>query len=349
MIIFLKYLLFLVLFCSSLCGASLVLTEPIRDGALQNEGYFIGSLYFEESSHLASEVSGVVEELYVKEGDKVKKGQKLALLNSDLLNQDIASKEALLKRSKALLQKSTKDFQRYKNLYQNNSISFKEYEDALFALEAQEGSSQSIEAELAKLKKEKEKKSLLAPYDGIILSQAFKRGEWVSIGDSLFNIAKLTPLKASIDVPFNVLRTLKIGQKVEVMIASKSYNAFIAAVIPLGDSKARTFPIKLSIDDPQEELIAGLEVQVKLFVGGGYNGLLIPRDAILPDEDGSAIFIVRDSKATKIKVTVEKYSGNFAIIHPKEEGILNTNDKVIIKGHERLRDGVEIIETIAHN
>ncbi len=325
-------------------AATLVATQSVSAGSLKEKSQFIGTLFFKERSNLASEVSGVVESIYVKEGQKVKKGQKLALLNSDLLNQDILAKEALLKQSQAVLQKSKKDFERFESLYKSNSVSFKEYEDSLFSLKAQEGASGAIAAELKRLKKERDKKTLIAPYDGIILSRSVQLGEWVNIGDSLFTIANLTSLEINVNVPFAVLRSLKIGQKIDTTIAGKPYSASIVALIPVGDTKARTFPIKLAIADTQDDLIEGLEAVVKISHSGQSEGLLVPRDAILPSNGAAVVFVAHGSKARKVEVQVNQYSGNLALVQSVQTDALQLGDKVITKGHERLQDGADIIE-----
>ncbi|MDE7447797.1 MAG: efflux RND transporter periplasmic adaptor subunit [Helicobacter sp.] len=340
-----KHCLALLLCLSMAHAATLVATQPVSAGSLQEKGEFNGTLFFKERSNLASEVSGVVESVYVEEGQKVKKGQKLALLNSDLLNQDILSKEALLKQAQAVLQKSKKDFERFESLYKSNSVSFKEYEDSLFSLKAQEGAAGAIAAELKRLKKERDKKTLIAPYDGMILSRSIQLGEWVNVGDSLFTIANLTSLEINVNVPFAVLRSLKLGQKVETTIAGKPYAASIAALIPVGDAKARTFPIKLAVADSQHHLIEGLEALVKISHTVQNEGLLVPRDAILPSNGKAIVFVARDSKAMRIEVHVSQYSGNLALVRSVEDNALHSGDKVITKGHERLHDGSDIIES----
>lgn len=331
---------------SLLHSATLVVTQSVENGYLQEDEEFIGTLTFKEKSNLASEVSGIVDDIYVNEGQYVRKNTKLALLNSDLLNQDIASKEALLEQANAILQKNQKDFERFESLYKSNSISFKEYEDALFTLKAQEGAKGSILADLQRLKKERDKKILSAPYDGVIISRSVQLGEWVNTGDSLFIIANLKSLEITVDVPFSVLRSLKIGQNVKVIVADKPYHATITAIIPLGNSKARTFPIKLSLADDQHELIEGLEARVQILRNNEtQNGFLIPRDAILPSNNGTVVYVARESKAICVEITVNKYSGNLALVYAKDKDTLRIGDKVITKGHERIEDGSEIIES----
>ena len=106
---------------------TLVVSQPIKSGILNQNHTYVGSLYFSERASLASEVSGVIDEIYVYEGDKVKQGQALAKLNDDLLTKEIKAKDSLLKQAKALLQKITNDFERYNNLNQIVSIAYKTY------------------------------------------------------------------------------------------------------------------------------------------------------------------------------------------------------------------------------
>ncbi|WP_104722085.1 efflux RND transporter periplasmic adaptor subunit [Helicobacter mesocricetorum] len=326
-----------------LANPTLIVAQPIKNGAFTQNHSYIGSLYFSERSFLASEISGVIEEMFVKEGDKIKKDQPLAQLNSDLLDKEIATKKALLQQAQAILKKSTKDFQRYESLYKSNSIAYKEYEDALFDLQAQEGNKNAIASQLQLLQTQLQKKTIKAPYDAVILEKTLKIGEWVSAGASVFKIAKLTPLEATIEVPFTILRSLKVGDSIETSIAGKDYPSKIIAIIPLGDSKARTFPIKLSIEDKKGELIEGLEVKAHLHIQKEKDSLLVPRESIVPTQNGYAIFVIKDNKAKQVMVNINGYEGFNASIKPLNI-TLSTEDRVITEGNERLRDGEAIRE-----
>lgn len=338
-----KKILFLLLPLVLFAKETLVVSTPIRSGTLQQAHKFVGSLYFSDRSSLASEIQGVIDEIYVDEGSKVKKGQALAKLNSDLLIKEINAKTALLNQSLAILKKNTKDFERYSKLYKSDSIAYKEYEDALFNLEAQKANTQSIKADLEYLKTQKDKKTLIAPYDGVILQKLLKQGEWVSAGASIFNIAKLSPLEANFEVPFSILRSLKLGDSINVEIAQKTYPAKISALIPLGDAKARTFPIKLAITDNKGELIEGLEVRANFNLSSPSDTLLVPRDSILPTQNGYSIFIIQGKTAKEVAIKVNSYEGLDASITPLNK-TLSTKDRVITQGHERLRDGQAILD-----
>lgn len=319
----------------------LVSVAPIQSGILNQNYQYIGSLYFSERGLLASEVAGVIDNVNVKEGQRVKKGELLATLNSDLLSNEILSKEGALKQARAQYEKIQKDFSRFKTLYESESVSFKEYEDALFDMQAQKGNMESISYALELLKTQKRKKSIIAPYDGVILQKLLSQGEWVNAGAGVFNIAKITPLEATFEVPFAILRALKVGDSLKVWIANQMYNAKISAKIPLGDTKARTFPVKLAIDDPKQELIEGLEVRASFDVESDESVLLVPRDSILPTLEGNVIFIINGKSAKKVAIEVKGYKDLNAYIVPLDWN-LSVKDKVIIAGVERLSDGDKI-------
>ena len=323
--------------------AILVETALIESGVLSQTYQYVGSLYFSERGMLASEVSGIIDSVLVDDGARVKKGQALAVLNSDLLRDEIASKEGALKQAKAQYEKIKKDYARYKSLYESESISFKEYEDILFDMQAQKGNMESISNGLELLKTQERKKTIIAPYDGVVLQKMLKQGEWVNAGASVFNIAKLTPLEATFEVSFEILRSLKVGESLEVQIANHTYQARVSALIPLGDAKARTFPLKLAIEDPKGELIEGLEVRASFNVKGQKEKFLVPRDAILPEIDGNVIFILDGSQAKKVKILVQGYDGLKAFIAPLN-GSFSKGDRVIVVGAERLKGGENVVE-----
>ncbi|TLD80622.1 efflux RND transporter periplasmic adaptor subunit [Helicobacter sp. MIT 11-5569] len=323
--------------------ATLVKTAPIQSGILNQTYQYVGSLYFSERGLLASEISGIIDSVVVNEGQRVKKGEVLAILNSDLLSDEIASKEGAFKQAKAQYEKIKKDYARYKTLYESESISFKEYEDILFDMQAQKGNMESIAHGLELLKTQKRKKVITAPYDGVVLQKLLKQGEWVSAGAGVFNFAKLTPLEATFEVSFEILRSLKVGDNLEVQIANQNYKATVSALIPLGDAKARTFPLKLAIDDPKGELIEGLEVRASFGVKGDKEMFLVPRDAILPEANGNVIFVLNGKQAKKVAITIKGYEGLNAYIAPINWN-LNVENRVIVVGIERLKDGDNVSE-----
>ncbi|MGP1449979.1 MAG: efflux RND transporter periplasmic adaptor subunit [Wolinella sp.] len=326
---------------TKMVDSQLVSSATIRAGSIENLGEFIGTLYFGELSELASEVSGVVENLTVNEGMHVKKGDVLARLGSELLQKDIASKEATLKQARAKASKASKEFERLSKLHSSSAVSFKEFEDARFDKEAEEGNAESVLNELLRLKSELVLKQLKAPFDGVIIKKLLNRGEWVASGAAVFSIARLDSLEASVDVPFEVAQNLRIGESVRLTIAQREYSGKVKAIIPLGDAKARTFPVKIALNGANGELFEGLSVRAKFKLSGKESGLLIPRDAIVPREGKNLIFVIRDSKAMSVSVEVLSFHEMDALVRSDS---LSVGERVVVRGQERLRTNQAVRE-----
>ena len=178
----------------------------------------------------------------------------------------------------------------------------------------------------------------------MILKKLLEEGEWVAIGASVFDIAEVSALEATFEVSFEILRSLKEGAVLEVLIAQKKYQATISALIPLGDAKARTFPVKLSIEDPESELIEGLEVQASFQLKDDKGYFAIPRDCILPTAEGNVIFVAEQGRARRIPIVIKSYQDHKAFVVPLQ-GDLDKTDRVIVQGMERLKDGDFIRES----
>lgn len=320
-------------------GTSSVITAPIKEGEMQIKAEFIGTLYFSQSSTISTEIGGIVDKVYVVEGQSIKKGDPLVLLNSDLLQKNISSKEASLKQAKAIAQKNEQYFNKMQELYKNQSISQKEFDDVLYDKEAAIANTQSIAADLQSLLLERQKKTIRAPFSGVVLKRTAQEGAWINSGGAVLDLAIINPIEAHVNVPFNATQHIKNNMDVVATIQGKSYNGKVSAIIPQGDVKTRTFPIKVSFNNPNGELIEGLEVSLSLPLKDKQKGFLIPRDSLVPKNGGQIVFAVRDNKAQEISVKVLEYQQDLALVSTQE---LSINDQVVIKGNERLKNGVEV-------
>ena len=318
-----------------------VVSSVVKEGSIEALSSFVGTLYFEERSLLASEVSGALEENFVQAGARVKKGEPLARLNGKLLSLDLAAKEGLLLEAQARALKATQEFERIEKLYRSQSVSLKEYEDARFDSDSAAGNLKAIKAQTERIKAELERKVIRAPFDGIILQKLLNRGEWVAVGAPVFNIAKLNPMEARVEIPYEVLRTLRVGEELFAEVAGESYPARITSLIPLGEARARTFPIKIAIQNPKGILAEGLSVNVKIKKSSATSGLLVPRDSLVPRENGYVIFLLKDGTAREVRVEVLGFGGNQALI---KSSAIAPNEHVIMRGQERLKDAQKVRE-----
>ncbi|HHH20186.1 MAG TPA: biotin/lipoyl-binding protein [Campylobacterales bacterium] len=148
---------------------ALVEMSPLTKGEVKRLQNFVGTLYFNQKSNLASETSGKVLKVHFESGDRVKKGALLVTLESSILDKNIAASRASLREAQANYQKSNKDLQRYNKLLADQSIAQSEYDAIAFATRGFKSRTDALQATLEAQLVEKKKRASTLP--STVLSQ----------------------------------------------------------------------------------------------------------------------------------------------------------------------------------
>lgn len=312
-----------------------VVVSRVTTGTIAPEEEFIGTVYYPEVSDVSAEVSGTVEIIRFEEGQRIKKGEVLVKLDTDLLEKRLQAQVASYEQIFSDLERATKDLGRVENLYKKKIIAEKGYDDQRFEVKSLEKKAASLKAEVERLEIELEKTVIKAPFNGVIVKRHVARGEWLSPGETVATIARDDAVDIIVEVPEEITRHLKPGLTVQTTAGGKTKNGTILAIIPRGDVLTRTFPVKIRVENPTS-LLEGMEARVRLPAGKKLNTLLVPRDAILDSLGRTVVVAVVDSKAIIIPTKVVGYQGMRAGINAQRisEGMV-----VVVKGNERLRDG----------
>jgi len=321
-----------------------VVVSKVTTGRLAPEEEFIGTVYYLEVSDLSGEVGGSVEIIQFEEGQRTKKGEVLAKLDSNLLEKQLQAKVALHEQVLLELEQARKDLDRIGSLYRKKIVSEKAYDDQRFQAKGLEKKAAALKAEVEHLKMQLEKAAIKAPFNGVIIKKHVARGEWLSPGRTVATIARDDPVDIIVEVPEEVIKYLKCGMSVSATAAGKEKTGTITAIIARGDIATRTFPIKIRINNPTS-LMEGMEARVRLPVGEKITTLLVPRDAVLTQFGRAVVVAVVDSKAMIIPTEVIGYQGMKAGINSQK---ISEGMSVVVKGNERLRDGqpVRVIEEV---
>jgi len=313
----------------------LVEVAEVAQGAAEPMVELVGSVQYARVSRVAAEVGGIVEQVNFKEGARVKAGQPLVKLRSDLRQTTLAGTQASYEQVQVELEKAHKDLQRIAALYEEKSVAESLYDENHYGVLALEKRVAALKATLDRQQLELQKTTIVAPFNGLIQSKLTEKGEWVSAGGQVAVIADDQALEVHIDVPQNLLGFLQSGKRLQVRCAGKTYQASFIHFIPLGDIATRTFTVKLKLHDANG-LIEGMEAHAQLPNGPKLEGLLVPRDSVLKQFGRNVIFIAVEGTAKMIPVQVKGYQGMQVAV--AGEG-LEAGAKVVIKGNERIRDG----------
>lgn len=316
-----------------------VVVTNISSGMIAPEKEFIGTVYYREVSEVASEVDGLAELVNFEEGNRVKKGSALVTLSSDLLDKTLRATEASHEQVLSDLGKARRDLQRAESLFQSELVSEQTYDDRKSAVSGLEKKALSLGADVERLQVELGKKTVRAPFDGIVIKKHVERGEWLSSGSTVATLADDSVVDIIADIPQSVTSYVRPGMKAKIAAGGSQLLGSVTALIPRGDIASRTFPVKVRTANTLA-LIEGMEARVTLPTGPEEQTFVVNRDALITVSGKTAVYTVEDSKARMIPVEVIGYNGMTAGI--EAEG-LKEGMPVVLKGNERLRDGQDVL------
>jgi len=296
--------------------------------------YFTGtaSLEAENEARVVAKVGGVVEQIFVEEGEKVKTDQILAKLDDDRLALDLAEAEARLKQL-------DNEFQRNQELFQKSIISTDIFERIKSDFEMQK-----TKVEMARLMKNYT--SIRAPFNGVIAERMIKVGNMVPQDQPCFRITDFDPLLAILHAPEKEMKKLQNRQQAILEVDALPMEKFTGKILrisPVVDSQTGTFKVTVAVSDPQGILKPGMFSRVRIVYDVHGDTLLLPKDAILTEGNESVVFLVKNN--TVHRKVIE--TGYVNTTHTEVTSGLQEGDIVVQTGIGGLKDGskVEILPT----
>ena len=291
------------------------------------------SLEAEEEALVASKAGGVVTQLFVEEGQRVKAGQALAKLDGERLALELA-------RSEVSLNKLKREYERNEGLYEKQLISIEEYERVKSEFETQEAA-----YDLAKL--ELDYTTVRAPISGVISQRMIKVGNTIRQNDPTFHISDFDPLLAIMFVPERELGKIKVGQQTTLSVDALPGIPFygqVERISPVVDPATGTFKVTIEVKDESRELKPGMFGRINVVYDTRLDALLAPKDALIEEDSRSSIYIIENNEALRKDVKRGYMNERFVEIL---EG-LEDNMQIITAGQNSLRDSARV-EVIMSN
>lgn len=311
----------------------LVTTALVKDTIFKHYTEVQGDVTTKQNIIIYPEYSGVLENVYVKEGDKVSKGQILAKIDDGGLSSQLSQLE-----SRAILAKTT--YERQKRLWDQNIGSEIEYLQSKTNYEASQKSVDQSKSQL-------EKTVVRAPFSGTIDNVISDEGQVVSPGaNQLFRLVNLNEMYVEANVPENYLSKIKKGTSVVVRIdaVNKTFEGSVRQVGNFINPDNRTFKIEVAIPNKENLLKPNLIASVKLNDYTAESSITIPENVIQQNSLGEQMVYVLQAKNDSIgiakKVLIETgYTSDAAVEVTKG---LKEGDRLILEGSKSLRDQQEV-------
>ena len=277
---------------------------------------------------VSSEVGGRIERIPPEEGNKVRAGDLLVQLNTDLILPEFESAEAQAERDQI-------EFDRIKNLANENAATQRELDNATSQLAISKARLEGIRARL-------ERTRILAPTAGVLNDLLVEEGEYVDPGNPVAQVVDTDTVKVVVEIPERDIAFFSVGDKAKVRADTKgqseSLEGTVTFISELADSKTRTTRMEITLGNKQRLLRSGQIVQVRLTRRILKDAVLIPLLAVIPMEDGKAVYVVNSSQAKRRDVELGVIKGDQVQITSG----LEPGDKLIIAGHRFVAPGQKV-------
>jgi HlyD family secretion protein len=306
-----------------------VAAMPVREGDLVLTVSTTGQVAAEEIATLKSEVAGTVERVLVRAGDRVKKGQ--PLLQFDTRPLDIAVREAEANVERARVQ--------YRDYYYPDSVvtGRAPTEEQRNTAIARSGLA-SAEVALERAKYEREKATVLSPFDGLVDQVQVAPGMRVSAGETLTRVVNLSLLRIEAQVLEHDLPLIREGGEAIVTSAAAPDRAIrgrVVAVLPVVDTTRRAGRAFVRVP-ATTVLRPGMYADVKLEATRLSKRRIVPTRAIIQRDNRPLVFVVRDGRAQWVYINPGRSNGVETEVLPDSgTGLIpvEVGDDVIVSGH----------------
>ena len=326
-------LVFVTLTSINAAGTALVNTDVIKISDVNPLQEFVGTVGFDKKSNIASQSSGIAKKINFEVGKKVKKGDVLVSIDSDILDAQIKAASSSVNMYKVQLKNAKKNYLRYKALVAKKSIAQKVFDDAKLDFDVANESLISSSAKLNELKIQKSKKIIKAPFSGVIVEKNINLNEWLNTGTQIATIVNTQEVEIVFNLPLTFINGLKAGDMYDINIAGKIVKAKLYAAIPSGDKLTRTFPVRFKANVGDMFIYDGAQAKVGFAKNAKTQALVINRDAVIKRFNMDVVFAVVENKAVMIPVQIIGFVGTNAAIAGKglAEGM-----NIVVKGNERV-------------
>jgi len=282
----------------------------------------------ENEAIVVANLSGMIEQVLVEEGDKVTEGQVLARLDNRQYKYEVQKAEASLK-------KLENDYNRSKDLFTKGLISSESFDDNRFQYEQQKAS-----LDLAKLNLNFTE--IKASISGVVSKRMIKQGNMIAASASMFTITDFDPLLAVLFVPEHEMGKIKPNQKTNLKVDAFDNETFTGTVLrvsPIVDPLTGTFKVTIAVSDNSNRLRPGMFSRIQIEYDMHDNALLVHKQAVNLEDGAETVFVIRNGISMKIPVKTGFANGLRIELLTKN---IAAGDTVVTVGQNSLKDSAKV-------
>jgi RND family efflux transporter MFP subunit len=319
-----------------------VVLGEVTQQSMAEEIYVSGKLETKETTSLYSDTNGLIKELKVKEGDKIKKGQVLITLNMDSVTQALAEERVSLEITQA--ERLTAKQDHFKKFQQQQIENQDAINDPL-NLEQFDLRIKTHNIKINAMEKKLVKDEIKANADGTVTELSVNSGQLISEGLLILKVSDFSAYQVVADI--NEIEAGKVKLGMPVSISGESFtDVYEGKVSKMASTAVVTDPAykdayvatTIALQKVSDELRPGYNVNVELKIPDKQR-VVVPLEAVVQSEGKSYIYKVEQNQAVKVEIQTGKENDEFyEVVTGAALG-----DKIVIKDVELLEDGSKVV------
>ena len=309
---------------------------------------YVADVYSPSQVMVATRVMGFIKKINVEEGDVVKKGEELFVVDpSDIYSMLNQARGALLQAQSGVLMAemayadAKKDYERFKNLYSHGAVSKRDFEKMKLMMNIRKkqvdmakGMLKQAKAGLAMAKNQLKYAKVSSPIDGVVTMKMKKVAEMALPGYPVLVLSDIHNLKAKSFIKESDIDKFKIGMPVIINVPAikKEFKAKVSTIIPSADPATHSYIVKYTFENTKG-LLPGMYAKAEVAIGKK-EAVLVPFSALTSRSGIVGVFVVDGNVARFMPVTqIAQIKDNIAV-----KG-LRGGEKVILYPPANLSDG----------
>jgi len=309
---------------------------------------FPGTVQPVDTSSISFEVTGLVQEIGVDRGDKVKDGQVLAVLDKKPFELNVESAKAALSRAQARLTEKKSGYDRERRIQSQDpgATTQKAVDQARAAYESTRQNVSYSRAQLDLARRDLAKTELRSPFDGVVSDRHIEPFEEVSRGKPVLDLFVEGAMEVAVGVPENMIGDVHVGLRGEVRLPNRPDDVYHAVVSKVGSAatSANAFPVEANIQNVDVHIRPGMTAELALLFARHAEeaAYLVPLQSMAPSLPTDERYLyVFDPGSSTVRKTIVKGRGVIGDQVIITAGI-EPGDVIVVAGVPFLRDGQKV-------
>ncbi len=261
-----------------------LVTDTVTTGSISESVTATGTLESVTTVDVGTQVTGIIDKIYVDYNSEVKQGQLIAEIEKVLLQSELASAEANVESARANYEYAKANHERNQKLHDQKLISDYEFDTSVKDYEVARTTYDKAKADRVKAAKNLNYAEIYSPIDGIVISRDVEVGQTVVSAmtvANLFTIADLDNMRVVADVDEADIGQVREGQSVTFTVDAYPDDVFEGTVMqkrlnPTTESNVVTYEVIVSASNPEHKLIPGLTANLTIYQSRENDVLLVP-------------------------------------------------------------------------